>query len=134
MATSILSSVTLTGASFDPEQVTDALGIEPTKTWRIGEPIQNTLLKRKHNGWSVATPRQESLDLGKQLRDLLRELEPKFSSIAALRERFGFDVEVSCAIYINGETPSMHLDRETLSMVERLGAEIDFDLYVYIEE
>lgn len=134
MATSICSSITVTGGDFDPEEVTNALGIKPTKTWRVGDPIQNTLLKRKHNGWSFATPRQESLDLGKQIRELLRELEPKFSSIAALRERVGLDVEVSCAVYIYGETPSMHLDRETLSMVERLGAEIDFDLYVYVEE
>ncbi len=134
MATSILSSITLTGEDLDPEQVTDALGITPTKTWRIGDPIQNTLLKRKHSGWSVATPRQVSLDLAKQVRDLLRELEPKFPAIAALRERLGFAVEVSCAIYIYGDTPSMHLDREILSMVERLGAEIDFDLYVYIDE
>jgi len=132
--TSILSSITLTGGDFDPDEVTDALGIEPTKTWRIGDPIQNTLLKRKHNGWSVATSREESLDLGKQIRDLLRRLEPTFSSIATLRDRVDLNVEVSCAIYIYGETPSMHLDRETLSMIERLDAEIDFDLYVYIKE
>lgn len=131
MGTSILSSFTLTAPSFDPEDITRRIGLEPTKTWKTGDRVQGTQIRRKHSGWVWSMPREESLDLGKQVAALLERLGPFLSRINEVREELGLDAEISCAIYIEGQTPAVHFDRSVMSRVNQLEAEIDLDIYVY---
>src|SRR5215813_10988960 len=133
MPTSILSSLTLTGPSFDPDNVTRRIGLEPTNTCKIGDRVQGTQILRKHCGWVWSTPREESIDLGKQVAALLERLGPFLHRINQVREELGLEVEISCAIYIEGPTPSVHFDRSALSLMNQLEAEIDLDIYVYME-
>lgn len=130
MATHIVSRLVVTGQGFDPDEITRATGITPTKTWRAGDRIQSTTLTRAHDGWSLATPREECLDAGSQIKELLRSLGADLAGLPRLRRELALEIEIACALYVSSETPSMHLDRETLRIVERLAAEIDFDLYL----
>lgn len=129
MGTSVLSSFTLTGPSFDPEDITRRIGLEPTKTWKTGNRVQGTQIRRKHSGWVWSMPRGESLDLGKQVAALLERLGPFISRINEVREELGLDAEI-CAIYIEGQTPAVHFDRSVMSVVNQLEAEIDLDIYL----
>lgn len=131
MATTVLSSFTLTGPSFDPAEVTRRIGLEPTKTWKTGDRVQGTQILRKHSGWVWAMPREESLDLGKQIAALLEQLGPFVSRINEVRHELGLGAEISCAIYIEGQTPAVHFDRSVMSLASQLEAEIDLDIYVY---
>lgn len=130
MSTSILSSFTLTGIDFDPEDATRRIGLEPTKTWRRGDQVQKTLIRRKHSGWQWSLPSEESLDLGRQVASLLERLAPYAAAITEVREELDLDAEISCAIYIEGQAPGVHFDRSTLALADQLGAEIDIDIYV----
>src|SRR5215813_1932997 len=102
MGTSILSSFLLTGPSFNPEDITRRIGLEPTKTWKTGDRIQDSLIQRKQTGWACSMPREESLDLGKQVAALLERLGPFLSRINEVRGELGLEAEISCAIYIEG--------------------------------
>ena len=75
--------------------------------------------------------REESLDLGKQVATLLEQLGPFISRINAVREEFGLEAEISCAIYIEGQAPAIHFDRSVMSLANQLEAEVDLDIYVY---
>jgi len=49
-----MSSITcyfdVLGHGFDPATLPDALGVEPTKTWRIGETTRRSGRPYKHDG------------------------------------------------------------------------------------
>ena len=107
--------------------------MEPTGTWKTGDRVQGTQILRKHSGWVWSTPREESIDLGEQVAALLERLGPFLSRINEVREELGLEAEISCAIYIEGQTPAVHSDRSVLKLINQLEAEIDLDIYVYLE-
>lgn len=130
METSILSSFILTGHGFDPESISRRIGLEPMKTWKEGDRIQNSQLRRKHSGWVWSSCREETLDLGKQVGALLEQLRPYLSHINSVREEFRLEAEISCAVYIGKQAPAVYFDRSTVNLANELQAEIDIDLYV----
>ena len=61
-------------------------------------------------------------------------LYPARMQIAELQKELRLTAEVSCVVHVEDHTPSMHFDRDTLSMIVELGASLDFDLYVFVDE
>jgi len=134
MATRVESIFTLAGTCVDPKVITERLGISPTRTWRSGDPVGTSLIRMKFDGWAISTGRTESLDLAAQVRSLLDRLAPVRAQIAEAQRELRVTAEVSCVIHVEDHTPSMNFDRETLSTIVGLGASLDFDLYVFIDE
>jgi hypothetical protein len=118
----------------DPDYISMQLGITPTRTWRIGDPIQGSRLRRKHNGWCLSTDRKQSWDLGQELHSLLDPLESRASEIARVSEVLGLEAEISVAIYVDSATPGMHVDRQLIRSIERLKADFDLDLILISAE
>jgi hypothetical protein len=58
MTSEMAVALRLTGHDFSPEKVIPSLGVSPTNTWRLGDTVQNTLLKKKHDRWEFALPLQ----------------------------------------------------------------------------
>jgi hypothetical protein len=132
MAVKILAEFILTGINFNPEEITSFLGIAPTKTWRLGDQIQTSLLTYKHDGWLLSTGEEESLDLNNQLRSVIDQLKPHFSKIKEVCARLNLEAEIGFAVYVeNGETPALHFDKDIVQIAADLNAEIDIDLYVF---
>jgi Domain of unknown function (DUF4279) len=134
MTSEIAVALRLTGQDFSPEKVTPLLGVSPTKTWRIGDTVQNTLLKRKHDGWEFALPLQAALDLEAQLCALLDLFESRRDSILEICERFGLEVEVACAVYVTDEAPIMHLSPRIMRRIATFNADLDIDLILLPSE
>lgn len=129
MATRILAALTLTGA-FDPAEITRQIGIEPTQTARRGDSIQKTKIRHKTDVWSLSTGKQESLDLDALVRMILDQIGERAPAVAAIRAALSLDAEIACAVYVEGQTPAISLDRETVARIAALGASIDVDLYI----
>lgn len=123
-------ALTFTGAGFDPDGVTATLGLEPTETWRFGDRILNTRLKREHDGWSLSTGRKKEIELENQVRSILEKVQSRLNKVKSVSDEHDLDVELACVVYVADETPSMHLDSEVVELMAELGAEIDIDLYV----
>lgn len=131
MAAQISAAFTLTGIGFDPDEVSRILGLIPTKVWRYGNQIQNTLLKREHDGWSLSTELSERGDLSKQVNIILEILYEKSHDIKKICEDFNINGEISCVIYAKlEELPEIHFSHEIIRKASELNAEIDVDLYV----
>jgi hypothetical protein len=128
MTSEIAVAMRLTGQDFSPEKVTPLLGVSPTNTWRLGDTVQNTLLKRKHDGWEFALPVQAVLDLEAQLCALLDLFESRRHSVLEVCDRFGLEVEVACAVYVTDEAPIMHLSSRTMRRIATFNANLDIDL------
>jgi hypothetical protein len=93
MTSEIAVAMRLTGQDFSLEKVTLLLGVSPIKTWCLGDTVQNSLLKRKHDGWEFALPVQAVLDLEAQLCAWLDLFESRRHSMLEVCDRFGLEVE-----------------------------------------
>ena len=134
MTSEIVVALRLTGQGFCPEEVAPLLGVLPTKTWRLGETVQNTLLKRKHDGWELALPLQTGLDLEEKLCPLLDIFESHRQSLLEVCDRFGLEVEIACAMYVTDEAPIVHLSTRTMRRIAAFNADLDIDVILLSSE
>jgi len=131
MNSKIQVSFTLTGVGFDPNTVSSVIGINPTKTWRFGEQIQNTLLKTKHDGWSISTGKQISIDLNVQLHEILKVIKTHIPQIKKVIKDYKLNAEFACAIYIDGDNiPVLNFEKDVIKIICELDAAIDIDVYL----
>lgn len=114
---------------FNPDDITAEVGLEPTCVWRTGE-------KRRYGGtytfdnWTISTGRIRSLDVQKIVRDLLDRIYRKKYELSGISKKYDLDLVLSCVIYLTAEeSPSLHLDPETIARLSEMKIVIDIDLY-----
>jgi hypothetical protein len=118
----------LTGQGFAPDDVTDFVGLAPTETWRLGEAIQRTQLKRKADGWLFGLPQRETYDMEAVLCELLDAVTPYEGRLAEAVEKLGLEVVISFGVYLSNETPACWFSANTLRRLYHLQASLDIDL------
>jgi len=129
----------LYGGDFPIDKVTESLGIKPTNSYKKGDVIVrmpnpnivSTKVKhRKETTWELGTDYQESNDVKEQLNQIIRPLKNKIAIINQFKTNFQLECGFSIVIIIeNGDTPSLHLDKEQIEFANSIKAEIDIDLY-----
>lgn len=118
----------LVGKGFVPEDVTAAVQLTPTRSWRSGDRIQQSKLTRKDDAWLFGFPRQEIDDLDICVSKLLDAVEPHKGEIINAMRRFNLKSEISLAIYLRGETPSSFFAAKTIRRIADIEASLDLDL------
>lgn len=118
----------LTGNGFVPEDVTALIQLAPTKTWRLGDPIQRTDLRRKDDEWVFGLRQRETFDMNGLLMELLCAIERHNDKIAEASKQYSLNAVISFGVYVRGETPASWFASETISRVAALGASLDIDL------
>jgi len=119
----------LTGTKITPDEITNLLGITPTKTWEHGEPIKGTILRRKYNGWCFSIENEkESLDLMDYIQPLVDSILPKSELITRIIKEYELVSEISCGIYIVEQTPIFHFDPEIMAKLVKINTEVDIDI------
>lgn len=131
MPTRIRTEFQLTGEGFDPDKVTTLVGIDPTKTWRKGDRIPSTILIEKYTGWTISSPEETSIHLDKQIVRLLKPIVLVKDKIIEAYNTYGLEAELSCFVFVEGQTPVIHFDSQIVKLAAELGAEIDVDLYQF---
>lgn len=91
---------------FQIEELTRIIQLEPTETWRAGEPVQSTKLKREKDGWVFSLPRREAHDIGSVLTELLAALEGRTDKVVLAVQRLHLEAVASLGVYIRGEAPA----------------------------
>lgn len=115
------------GFDQDPGAITDLLQIEPTETWKLGEPMLPSPIRvHKENGWELAAQADTTTGVGEQVCYLLDKLELARDSLISL---VGTYREFSCVIFAYDGVPEIHFSNDILRRVSELGASIDVDLY-----
>lgn len=118
----------LTGEEFSPAEATRIIGLNPSRTWRVGESVEDTEIKRKDNGWKLELPYRETYDMDSILNELLDIVEPHSQDIARLTASLRIRAEISFGVYMRAETPAAWFSAQTLRRVTNLGANLDIDL------
>jgi hypothetical protein len=119
----------ITGTKITAEEITNFLGISPTSTWNLGDSIQGTKIRRKHNGWCISIGNIEnSLDLMDYIEPLIKFLLPKSELIAEFCSGNGLYCEIACTIYIIDQTPIINFSPILFSNLAELKTNLDIDL------
>ncbi|MED2184771.1 DUF4279 domain-containing protein [Bacillus wiedmannii] len=129
-----------TGNIFPVEAITDALSIEPTRTYKKGDVVakrdnpnlvSTKTLYRKETNWTFSTGYQESYDINNQLQVILKSLEGKTEQLKHLKKKYSLEFRFMVVMQVeNNESPAMYLQKNIIDFVSSIQAEIHFDLYI----
>lgn len=122
----------LSGEFLDPDAVTAALGLVPTKSFKKGDPTpsthRNPNLRRKQGMWQLESmlPRQAPLD--RHIEHLLDRLDTHASEIGEFL-KLGYGCRFSCGCFLNRWNRGTELSPRTLGRIGALGASLGLDIY-----
>ena len=117
----------LTGFECAPAEITERLGLDPSRTWMVGDPMLGGARVYKKNGWRLELIDDDASGVEALVEQLLQQLEPSGDAIAELAlENYA---EISCIVFATEYVPALHFSHKTLQRITQLGAEIDIDLY-----
>jgi len=121
------------GDSFDPDEITRRLGIQPTNQFRLGDPINgNPRARWPSYSWIIKVGPRTTLDI----KDMLGELREKADVLPAVVKQvcadLNLDLVITCGV--SGEdadaVPTMFFPTELLKWVTELGASINVDVSI----
>jgi hypothetical protein len=119
----------LFGDEFDPDEVTRAVGVQPTSTRRKGNPTP------KRTAWKVSTGKiaSETIDVYEMSSLVVSRLSDKADEIVAVKERLGLEAVLQVVIYLSNDesisTPALGFDHNVIAFLNSVGASIDIDTY-----
>lgn len=118
---------------FPLQALTDSLGVQPTKTWQVGDRVNNhSPLKRFYTCWMYQTEKKETLVVEEVLDPIYELFEPKIQTINELKKRFNLNVQLELVIEIeNGHTPGLVISPAFSRFAGSIDAFLDIDMYVY---
>lgn len=109
------------------EEISSALCMEPTESWRKGDPGQYSPT-RPDSGWCLYSqlPRT-NLRIDEHVETLLSVLEKHATTIRAFSERF--KTYLVCVGYYSDSSPGFFLSKDVIEQLANLGLSLDCDLY-----
>jgi hypothetical protein len=118
--------------NFDFQEVTDRIGLLPTRT-RSYEDYPQVSRDMGYAGavWVYYTEEEECRDVNEQLLKLKGILHGKEQAILDIVQQF--DLNVSIVVIVNGDVahmPAFWLSTETIAFAASINAEVSFDMYI----
>ena len=127
----------LRGFTMSPDEVSVALGLKASKSWRAGDSHDAHRIpgkKREESHWRVESriARDAEVPLEDYVKDVLEQLAPRFDVAASLSKSHHGLIEV--VGYFHRFYPGLHFEASTLQRMAELGVEIDCDFYYLVPE
>lgn len=119
----------LVGDTFDPEVITERLGIQPSRIKRQGNPTPELTF------WELSseTVAGEVVDVYEIAEPLIRQLEPKSKAIRALVDEFQLRALLQVVLWITTDdskpTPAVGFGEKTIQFLSNIRGSIDVDIY-----
>jgi hypothetical protein len=123
----------LDGDDFEPDAVTEVLGISPTSVMRKGSKIPNKLPAK--NSWELSTENivNDYIDVFAMAESITDTLMPIKDKLKGVIEAYNLvpRLEVVLWFSVNEEhsTPAIGFEPSTISFLGEIGAFIDIDTY-----
>ncbi|MEM0942267.1 MAG: DUF4279 domain-containing protein [Bacteroidota bacterium] len=127
------------GEYFPLDELTELIKVTPTQSWTKGDKIllhQGLIRKNSKNRvrqetvWEFSTGFIKTLDS----EDVFLQFEKKFKNKLSVLSQYICKNKLKAVIDIvveiaDEEKPSVHFNKQIIKMCDKLGAEIDIDLY-----
>ena len=133
-------TIKLEGFSCSPEEITEKIGLQPTRTaiknqeYQTGSPQNRITKKYKNNYWEFRVVTNETTWISDLARQFLEDnVRPRIDQIKHIVS--GCEGELSIVQYVNeGCNPGLHFEKEEIELLSQIGFELDIDIYCLAEE
>jgi len=115
-----------------PEQITQALGMQPTKVYIKGQKKNPKFAAvAKQNGWRMNSGLDKHASFEDQMMSILDIIEPRIDLFRPFCEKYYCEIVCAVNVYYDNDesTPSIHLDARYNRLIKELNLEFDVDLY-----
>jgi hypothetical protein len=123
------------GQSFDPDIITQRLGIEPTGHFRAGDPMSLGTGRRRRDCWTLRVGDREAL----YVDDMLKELRAAFTAppetVKKLCSELDVEAVATCMVVPQSrQMPAMDFPADFVVWAASLGARITVDVLTVSED
>jgi hypothetical protein len=129
---------TVTGL-FDPAEISNDVGIDPTHSWKHGDVNPLNSLERKFSRWSLESRLSRDADLPDHIVDVLDQLDEHreafrkiVSAYDGKDERFGAWIQL--VGYFHSYYPGFNLSSSSVARLAVYGLSVDFDFYYLYDD
>ena len=120
---------------FDPDYITEKLGVEPFKARKMGTLRKNGRGHYPFSDWACCRQNEPALDAEEQCRNIVRQLHPLIPQLQEIKKEYNVDYSIIIVPHIyNEENPILGFDSEIIEFCYRTGTEISVDMYIYDKE
>ncbi|MER7009707.1 DUF4279 domain-containing protein [Dactylosporangium sp. NPDC000555] len=133
--------------SFDPDEVTRLVGLQPTTTWRSDDPdpVSGTSRLRRFSSWKYEQPEAHNYITEEVVVSLLDAVEPYTEGIDTACRTLGMRAGIMVVITMHGDrntddggphvsTAAITYTAQTLRRLVRLGLSLEHDQYVLLPD
>lgn len=120
---------------FDPDIITERLGLLPDKSWKIGDKRRNGTLY-DFASWEIGRCEQYDVLIENQMHKTIAPLIDKVDLLNEIRNEFNvvFTLEIVPETYADNTTPCLAPSLQVIDFCHATRTEIDIDLYVIEKE
>jgi len=119
----------LWGDDFDPDKISELLGIEPTSTARKGNP------RPVQTSWKLSTGevKADIIDVYEMSSALVKRLEPIEGKIIEAIAKYKLEAVLQVVLWVTTDdtkpTPAIGFEPEVIKFLSSVGASVDVDTY-----
>ena len=124
------------GELFNPKELTEKIAVLPTSFGVKGDQIspqtiKGKVRKKKETSWEFSTGLIETFDFEDAFSIIKTNFQTKEDIISSFVKEYDLAVKLFVIIKAGNDTaPGIYMDKEVLSFITQIGAEIDIDIYV----
>jgi Domain of unknown function (DUF4279) len=117
-----------------PDEISDRLGLQPTKSWRVGDTELHSTRPHKDNRWTLRLAARPAVDFTDLVEELLVQLDPCKAEVAALAQLSTITARLSCIAYTTKIVPAVYLENGLLTRIAEMGLDLNVDLFLLPSE
>jgi hypothetical protein len=117
---------------FDPDYVTEALGVEPTQQNRAGDSIRDGEGRRTFTRWRVSVGPVETITIGTMLDEVISRLRSVGDNLRAVCDEIGVEPVLICAVEPrSAQTPAIRFPVEIVRWAADNRVALDVDIMLW---
>ena len=121
----------IAGWDFEPDDITDKLGLVPTEVWK---QKREHLLSRKdipNVSWNLGKHEERIYSVSDAVESVMDLLLPVKEKIKHVSEKPNYHVGITCSVTIYEDNPIYDLSVSAISKLSELGCEFSLDIFDY---
>ncbi len=125
--------IRITGFPCTPDEVTQTLGVQPTRFWHSGDSGHDDTNQQSHeNGWVIASGIPQNEEFQTHMEALLAIIEPRLDAFTDICTRYHAELWGTIQMYYELEvsTPWIHIDKPMMRILAQLGVEVTLHMTV----
>lgn len=126
MSRHLVVSLVITSEALDVATIERLVGVQATRSWRLGERIGASVLTRKHHGWVLNSGGSPQASLAQHVETLLTRIGR--DGWESVRSSGQCEMELACEVKYIDDAPVLSLPVMLLARVAEVGAGIDIDI------